>query len=252
MEANLALPAALIGDPVRAAILSMLCDGRAHPAGALACAARVSPQCASNHLAKLTEGGLLAVETEGRHRYYRLATPQVAAAIEALACIAPAIRSLENPRTSRARSLRFARSCYDHLAGRLGVAVLAEAEARVYLVASNQASKRYVITAVGKHWLETIGVDIDILKPGTAGVARRCLDWTERRYHLAGPLGAVLLFRFTELGWLRRDPATRAVTVTPLGAAEFARLLNINVVGLQQADHENHPDPIGTRSQSTA
>jgi DNA-binding transcriptional ArsR family regulator len=218
----------------------------------LACAARVSPQCASNHLAKLTEGGLLAVETEGRHRYYRLATPQVAAAIEALACIAPAIRSLENPRTSRARSLRFARSCYDHLAGRLGVAVLAEAEARVYLVASSQASKRYVITAVGKHWLETIGVDIDTLKPGTAGVARRCLDWTERRYHLAGPLGAVLLFRFTEFGWLRRDPATRAVTVTPLGATEFARLLNINVVGLQQADHENHPDPIGTRSQSTA
>ena len=202
MEANLALPAALIGDPVRAAILSMLCDGRAHPAGALACAASVSPQCASNHLAKLTEGGLLAVETEGRHR--------------------------------------------------LGVAVLSVAEARVYLVASNQASKRYVITAAGKHWLETIGVDIDTLKPGRAGVARRCLDWTERRYHLAGPLGAVLLFRFTELGWLRRDPATRAVTVTPLGAAEFTRLLNIDVVGLQQADHENHPDPIGTRSQSTA
>jgi DNA-binding transcriptional ArsR family regulator len=100
MEANLALPAALIGDPVRAAILSALCDGRAQPAGALACAARVSPQCASNHLAKLTEGGLLAVETEGRHRYYRLATPHIAAAIEALACIAPAIRSLEKPRTS--------------------------------------------------------------------------------------------------------------------------------------------------------
>jgi DNA-binding transcriptional ArsR family regulator len=125
MEANLALPAAVIGDPVRAAILSALSDGRAQPAGALAGAARVSPQCASNHLAKLTEGGLLAVETEGRHRYYRLATPQIAAAIEALACLAPAIRSLENPRTSRARSLKFARSCYDHLVGRLGVAVAA-------------------------------------------------------------------------------------------------------------------------------
>jgi DNA-binding transcriptional ArsR family regulator len=140
MEANLALPAALIGDPVRAVILSALCDGRAQPAGALAYAARVSPQCASNHLAKLTEGGLLMVETEGRHRYYRLATPQVAAAIEALACLAPAIRSLEKPRTSSARSLRFARSCYDHLAGRLGVAVAAEAEARGYLVVSDQAS----------------------------------------------------------------------------------------------------------------
>ena len=151
MEANLALPAALIGDPVRAAILSALCDGRAQPAGALAYAARVSPQCASNHLTKLTEGGLLAVETEGRHRYYRLATPHVAAAIEALACIAPAIRSLENPRTSSARSLRFARSCYDHLAGRLGVAVAEEAEARGYLVVPDRASKRYAITAAGKH-----------------------------------------------------------------------------------------------------
>jgi DNA-binding transcriptional ArsR family regulator len=252
MEANLALPAALIGDPVRAAILSALCDGRAQPAGALACAARVSPQCASNHLAKLTEGGLLAVETEGRHRYYRLATPHIAAAIEALACIAPAIRSLEKPRTSSARSLRFARSCYDHLAGRLGVAVAAEAEARGYLVVSDQASKRYAITAAGKHWLETIAVDIDTLKPAKAGVARRCLDWTERRYHLAGPLGGILLLRFTELGWLRRGPATRAVSVTPLGAAEFVRLLNIDVVGLQQADHENQPGPVATRSQSAA
>jgi DNA-binding transcriptional ArsR family regulator len=252
MEANLALPAALIGDPVRAAILSALSDGRTQPAGALAGAACVSPQCASNHLAKLTEGGLLAVEIEGRHRYYRLAPPQVAAAIEALACLAPVIRSLENPRTSRARSLRFARSCYDHLAGRLGVAVSAAAEARGYLVISDQASKRYAITAAGKHWLETIGVDIGALKPAAAGFARRCLDWTERRYHLAGPMGGVLLFRFIELGWLRRDPATRAVSVTPLGAAEFARLLNIDVVGLQQSDHENHPDPIGTRSQSTA
>jgi DNA-binding transcriptional ArsR family regulator len=139
MEANLALPAALIGDPVRAAILSALCDGRAHPAGALAYAARVSPQCASNHLAaKLTEGGLLAVETEGRHRYHPLATPHVAVAIEALSCIAPAIRSLEKPRTSSARSLRFAHSYYDHRAGRLGVA--RPEEARGYLVVSERAS----------------------------------------------------------------------------------------------------------------
>ena len=170
------------------------------------------------------------------------------AAIEALACIAPAIRSLETPRTSSARSLRFARSRYDHLAGRLGVAVAAEAEARGYLVVSDQASKRYAITAAGKDWLETIAVDVDTLKPAKAGVARRCLDWTERRYHLAGPLGGVLMLRFTELAWLRRSPATRAVSVTPRGAAEFVRLLNIDVVGLQQADHENQPDPMGTRS----
>jgi len=109
-------------------------------------------------------------------------------------------------------------------------------------------SKRYAITAAGKDWLETIAVDVDTLKPAKAGVARRCLDWTERRYHLAGPLGGVLMLRFTELAWLRRSPATRAVSVTPRGAAEFVRLLNIDVVGLQQADHENQPDPMGTRS----
>jgi hypothetical protein len=113
-------------------------------------------------------------------------------------------------------------------------------------------SKRYAITAAGKHWLETIAVDVDTLKSAKAGAARRCLDWTERRYHLAGPLGGVLMLRFTELGWLRRSPATRAVSVTPLGAAEFVRLLNIDVVGLQQADHENQPGSVATRSQSAA
>src|SRR5690349_10382018 len=128
MDADIALPAALIGDPVRAAMLSVLCDGRAQPAGALAYAAGVTPQSASNHLAKLLGGGLLAVETEGRHRYYRLATPQVAAVIEALACLSPRVRSLDGALTREARVLRFGRSCYDHLAGRLGVAVAAELE----------------------------------------------------------------------------------------------------------------------------
>jgi DNA-binding transcriptional ArsR family regulator len=232
MDANIALPAALIGDPARAAILSALCDGRAQPASALAYAARVTPQSASNHLAKLLEGGLLAVETEGRHRYYRLASPQVATAMEALAHLAPPVRSLDAPLTAKARRLRFCRSCYDHLAGRLGVAVAAELEGQGYLAAPDPASKQYAVTAAGRRWLHELGVDVDALRPSAAGVARRCLDWTERRHHLAGPLGAALMARFVDLAWLRRDRVDRAVSVTPIGISELRRLLQIEALDL--------------------
>jgi DNA-binding transcriptional ArsR family regulator len=247
MDANIALPAALIGDPVRAAILSALCDGRAQPASALAHAARVSPQSASNHLAKLLEGGLLVVETEGRHRYYRLASPQVATAIEALAHLAPPIRSLEAPLTPKARSLRFSRSCYDHLAGRLGVAVAAELEARGYLAASDQASRHYAVTAAGRRWFRQFGVEVETLKPTVAGVARRCLDWTERRHHVAGPLGAALMARFVDLGWLRRDGASRAVSITPIGISELRRALQIEALDLLGAQSAPPPRDRGEK-----
>jgi DNA-binding transcriptional ArsR family regulator len=233
MDANVALPAALIGDPVHAAILSALCDGRAQPASALAYAARVTPQCASNHLAKLLEGGLVAVECEGRHRYYRLATPQVAAAIEALACLAPPIRSLDAPLTRKGRSLRFGRSCYDHLAGRLGVMITARLEALGYLIAPDDASKLYVVTAAGRHWFSQIGIQIEALRPTAKGLAHRCLDWTERRHHLAGPVGAALLSRFIELGWMRRTGASRQVDVTPDGIKKLREMLGVNVLDVQ-------------------
>jgi DNA-binding transcriptional ArsR family regulator len=241
MEANIALPAALIGDPVRAAMLSALCDGRAQPASALAYAARVSPQSASNHLAKLLEGGLLSVEREGRHRYYRLATPAVAAAIESLACLAPAIRSLDAPLTSKGRSLRFGRSCYDHLAGRLGVAITARCEARGYLAAADDGSKRYLVTPAGRQWFEEIGIDVDALGPTAKGLARRCLDWTERRHHLAGPLGVALLSRLVELGWVRRNGASRAVSITPRGETGLVHRLDIDLRDLPETSHGTAP-----------
>jgi DNA-binding transcriptional ArsR family regulator len=252
MDANIALPAALIGDPVRSAMLSALCDGRAQPASALAYAARVTPQCASNHLAKLLEGGLLTAEREGRHRYYRLATPQVAAAIEALASLAPRVRSLDAPLTRKAQSLRFGRSCYDHLAGRIGVAITAQLEARGYLIAAGETSKDYSVTAAGRRWFEQIGVKVDALRPAAKGLARRCLDWTERRHHLAGPLGVALLSSFVERGWMCRDGASRAVGVTPRGVAELRRLLEIDVVvyrtpgpGIRCADCERPAERYG-------
>jgi len=229
MHANIALPAALIGDPARAAILAALCDGRAQPAGALAYAARISAQSASNHLAKLTEGGLLKVENEGRHRYYRLASPNVAEVMEALACLAPPVRSLEMPLSAKARSLRFGRSCYDHLAGRLGIAVTARLEAMGHLNLVDDDAKQYGVSDNGRHWFAALGIEVAALKRGRRGLARRCLDWTERRHHLAGPLGTTLLSRLVELGWLRRDHATRAVCVTCAGAVGLARSLELDV-----------------------
>jgi DNA-binding transcriptional ArsR family regulator len=242
MEANIALPAALIGDPVRAGILTVLFDGRAQPATALAYAARVSAQCASNHLAKLVDGGLLTVEREGRHRYYRLSTPQVATALEALSCLAPPVRALDAPLTAQGRTLRFARCCYDHLAGQLGVAVTARLEDRGYVTVVDRDSKLYALSAEGRRWFAGLGIDVDSLKPTRMGLARRCLDWTERRHHLAGPLGAALLARLLALGWLCRDRRTRAVRTTPAGAAGFSQL-DVDVHDLLCAAATHRPTP---------
>jgi DNA-binding transcriptional ArsR family regulator len=219
MEANVAVPAALIADPARAAILMALLDGRAQPATALAYAAGISSQSASNHLGKLVGGGLLRLRSVGRHRYYCLANGEIARVLESLAGIAPAVRSLEAPRSPLARQLRAARTCYDHLAGRLGVA-LAEALVRQgWLGEIAGDDERFALTDAGRAAFAEFGVPLDGLRPDKRGVARKCLDWTERRNHVAGPLGVRLLARLTGLGWLERGggPRGRAVRVTPAG-----------------------------------
>jgi DNA-binding transcriptional ArsR family regulator len=230
MEANIAIPAALIADPARSAILMALMDGRAHPAGTLAYAANLSPQAASNHLAKLLDGGMVLVEIEGRHRYYRLARPEVATVLEALLSVAPPIRSLDEPRSPEARRLRAARSCYDHLAGQLGVAIAAAMEARGLLSvpANAPAGKLYGLTEAGRTWFAELGVAIPAGGQMHKPAARRCLDWTERRHHLAGPLGTALLARMVALGWVLRSSGSRAVTVTPAGAKGLRESLGLD------------------------
>lgn len=215
MEANIAVPAALIGDPVRSAILLALLDDRVMPATALAWAASVSPQSASNHLAKLVAGGLLTVTARGRCRYYRLAGPEVAHALEALAVLGPAPRALDHPHSPKARRLREARSCYDHLAGRLGVALADALEGGALI--ETVGPDRYDLTPAGRTRIAGLGVDPDGIRKGPRGLARPCIDWTERRRHLAGPLATALFVRFLELGWIERGIESRAIVVTADG-----------------------------------
>ncbi|MGY5779617.1 ArsR/SmtB family transcription factor [Rhizobium sp. LEGMi135b] len=214
-QPNIAAVAFLIADPARVAMLSALLDGRARPAGELAYSAGVTAQTASSHLGKLLAGGLLAVETEGRHRYYRLAGPHVALALETLASIGPAEPVRRKPLTREAQKLRFARCCYDHLAGRVGIAVTHGLLERGFLTAAER--KRFELTPAGAEWFDRMGMNTASIKPTRYGLARQCLDWTERQHHLAGPLGVHLTNLLFAEGCIRRSPSSRAVDVTPKG-----------------------------------
>ena len=221
---DLAAVAALIADPSRAAMLSALLGGEALPAGELARAARVSPQTAAAHLAKLVRGGLLVVTTQGRHRYFRLSGPPVARMLESMALVAPAgrVRSLRHSLENRA--LRRARTCYDHLAGALGVAITQALVERDWILEHVEA---YEVTGPGTGWFQALGVDCDGLQQGRRKFAPRCLDWSERRPHIAGALGAALARRMLALGLIARLDSTRALTVTPAGCAYLKNTLDI-------------------------
>jgi hypothetical protein len=167
----------------------------------------------------------MAVEQEGRHRYYRLAGAHVAEALERLAAIRPASPVRSKAVTANARELSFARCCYDHLAGRLGVGVTDALKRREFLVAG--LNKTFDVTPAGADWFGHIGVDVGALRPARRGLARQCLDWTERSHHLAGPLGAAFFNRLCEAGWLRRSLRSRLIDVTPKGQLELKRELDL-------------------------
>lgn len=229
--------AALLGEEHRIAMLWALLDGRARTAGELALMSDLSAQSASAHLAKLVDGGILSVEKQGRHRYYRIEDPAVAEAVEGIAAVTPREPVERNAQRSRAPAeLRFARSCYDHLAGQLGVAVLDALKREGYLAAGE--GKRLRVTPRGAQFFHSLGVDVD-----TLGIARRplatcCLDWTERLHHLSGALGAALLKRLLELGWLLRLPRSRTLALTPKGSEELRRYLPTVI-----SDHKTLPGP---------
>ena len=210
--------AALIGDPGRANMLTALMDGRALTASELGGAAGVTLQTASGHLSRLVEAGLLAVRKQGRHRYFRLSGPDVAEALEALMGLAQrtgAVRVRTGPRDA---ALREARICYDHLAGERGVALL-DSLRRKKLVEGEQDMN---LTESGRAFFTRLGVDLDRLERARRPICRLCLDWSERRAHLGGALGAALLELMANRSWLRREEG-RVIRFSPDGVREFRR-----------------------------
>lgn len=235
--AKLASVAALLGDPARAAMLQAMMDGRALTATELAGVAGITPQTASSHLARLTGAGLLAMEKQGRHRYHRLATPAMARLLESLMHVAA---ETEPPRRAvvtgpRDAALRAARTCYDHLAGRLGVAIADALVAAGHIELDSEAG---IVTPSGLTLFEHIG--IDVARVATIGSEKRrrilcrpCLDWSERRPHIAGKLGAALCRLSFDSGWVRPVEGSRALVITPTGQRAFRETLGV------QPDYSN-------------
>jgi DNA-binding transcriptional ArsR family regulator len=224
-DADLATVAALMGDAKRASMLLALLGGEELPARELAARASASSSLASSHLAKLTDGGLLVVERRGRNRYYRLADRHTAEAIEAILAIAPQRRAHSLRESARGEAIRHARTCYDHLAGALGVAVTDSLAHQGMIGAPNDG---FPLTPAGHARLNGLGLDVDALQRGRRALTRPCLDWTERRPHLAGSLAAALAARLLELDWIRRSTGTRALTVTDAGRRQLRAELGVN------------------------
>ncbi|RDH74619.1 MarR family transcriptional regulator [Mycolicibacterium moriokaense] len=240
-DADIAAVASLLADRARCKVLLALDDGRALPASVLADEAGVSRSTASSHLGKLTDAGLLSVETHGRHRYYRLAGPEVGELLEHLVRLAPPHQITSLRDGTRAARLRSARTCYDHLAGRLGVRLMGSLLDRGVLVGgdgrydphrdSNDALSSaghdiaYELTDNGRGFLADAGVAI----PASGRpLVRYCVDWSEQRHHLSGALGRAVLDRTLSAGWVKRSPRGRAVTVTDTGRSALTTIFGID------------------------
>jgi DNA-binding transcriptional ArsR family regulator len=221
---DIAMVAALVGDPARSNMLTALMTGRALTASELAHQAGVTPQTASSHLAKLEAGGLIEPEKQGRHRYYRLTGSDVAGVLEGLAGLAARAGHMRVRTGPKDPALRRARICYDHLAGDLGVQML-DSMKNQRLV--RQRKQEIELTAEGERFLaKTLQISADTLSHPRRPVCKACLDWSEHRHHLAGTLGAAMMTRFTELKWAARDSAlgSRVVNFTRNGEKRFAAL----------------------------
>ncbi len=226
MDVDVASAAGLFADRTRADVVAALLDGRALTAGELARAADVSAQTVSAHLRRLLDAGLVAVEAQGRHRYYRLADERAGRAFEALAVLAPErpVRSLRQSRI--AADLRLARTCYDHLAGAVAVALTETLTDRALLLEDHGS---YRLQPQGKELLGGLGLDLDTLERTRRSFAHPCLDWSERRHHVAGALGAGLLARMVDLGWVSRQPASRAVRLHDVGRQGLSEVFGCEV-----------------------
>jgi DNA-binding transcriptional ArsR family regulator len=230
--------AALVGDPARATMLTVLLEGRAKTASELAHAARITPQTASTHLAKLTEAGLLTALRDGRHRYFQLALPKIFEMLDGIMAVAVQNRPRFRPLSRQARELSDARICYDHLAGRLSVDIADFFIGQEYIVPSDGAAE---ITPTGTRFLAEFGIDFRSLNSIGRQFCRLCLDWTERRAHIAGALGAALTKRCFDLGWIERMKHSGAVVVTAPGQRGFFDTFGIGA----PEENENRTERLG-------
>ena len=216
--------AGLIGEAGRIRMLTALLDGNSHSASELAMAAAVSPQTASSHLSKLLSGGLVVSQRIGRQRLFRLKNTDVAVAIEALGALA------QNSGTFAVPEMRFARTCYDHLAGVLAIALRNELLRRGAL---RHRKGVFMVTPMGRQLLHTLDIDTDSLRAQRRSFAHKCMDWTERHHHIGGAVGAALLSRLIEMKWLARMRDTRAVRLTHAGERGFEHVFKIRCAALR-------------------
>lgn len=221
---DLAKVSAQLADPARAKMILALMDGSSRPTGELQISANLSPSSASTHLAKLVSARILTVVKQGRLKYYRIATAAVAHAVEAMQVVASPGASLQTVARSPLNPFSFARTCYDHLAGKLGVEVVTALQRQNVIRA---AGKHYEVTASGSDWLEGLGINWKQLQSERRMFATQCLDFTERRHHLAGALGAAMLERMVELDWIARSRVPRAVRLTSKGKTELSQRLRL-------------------------
>jgi DNA-binding transcriptional ArsR family regulator len=225
-KSNVAMIASLVSEPSRAAILTVLLDGRFHTASELAHMAGITPQTASFHLAKMTEAQVVTVEKQGRHRYFGISNPEVARVMESLLSIAPPVQIKSLRQASENEALRVARTCYDHLAGHLGVQVMDSFIQKGILF---EDEGRLHVTEKGEAFFADFQIDVKQIRQQRRSFSHKCLDWSERRHHLAGALGNALLDRLLALHWIERRPAIRAVRITAEGIRGFKEVFSIDV-----------------------
>lgn len=215
----------LVCEPARSAMLWNLLDGRAYTAGELAASANISASAASNHLTKLLEGDIVKVEIQGRHRYYSFAGPDVAYAVESLAMLAKGHKKIDNRSVLQMAPLMFCRSCYDHLAGYVGVQITEALEQKGCL---EKNGKVYNVSTTGWDWFIKLGISEADVRNTRRPLTRQCLDWSERRPHLAGQLGALMFDKMIQLKWFRKSKYSRELHLTVEGKKQLYRLLELN------------------------
>ncbi len=226
MEDSFSEIAALIGDKTRAKMLWSLLDGRAYTSTELAIFADISKQSCSNHLLKLVNGGILKVEKQGRHRYYRFVDDKVAQVIESIAYLLPPKDDLSNETRKEVTGVKYARTCYDHFAGKVGVEitrVMVEMELIV------RKEEQFSITKNGNEWFDNLGIDLTVLRNKKRKFAFPCLDWSERKFHIGGALGAGFLNFMLDNDWIRRIQHSRAIIITHKGKIGLKEKLNLEI-----------------------